>query len=56
MNEIRLAEKLAAAQEMLNGVFSDECRPSMRWLSGQAMGEKQRDSGANRAGGGLCRV
>ena len=35
MNEIRLTGKLVAAQEMLNEVFSDDCRPSMRWLRTQ---------------------
>jgi hypothetical protein len=35
MNEIKLSGKLVAAQEMLNEVFSDECRPSMRWLRTQ---------------------
>lgn len=35
MNEIKLSGKWVAAQEMLNEVFSDECRPSMRWLRTQ---------------------
>jgi hypothetical protein len=37
MNELRitLSGKLVNAQEMLNEVFSDECRPSMRWLRSQ---------------------
>jgi hypothetical protein len=35
MNEIRLTGKLVGAQELLNELFSDGCRPSMRWLRTQ---------------------
>jgi len=35
MNEIRLTGRTVAAQEMLNEVFSEECRPSLRWLRTQ---------------------
>jgi hypothetical protein len=35
MNEIKLSGKLVAAQEMLNELFSEECRPSLRWLRTQ---------------------
>jgi hypothetical protein len=32
MNEIKLSGKLVGAQELLNELFSDGCRPSLRWL------------------------
>jgi hypothetical protein len=35
MNEIRLTGKLVGAQELLNELFSDGCRPSLRWLRTQ---------------------
>ena len=35
MNELRLSGKLVSAQELLNELFSDGCRPSMRWLRTQ---------------------
>ena len=37
MNEVKLTltGKLVNAQAMLNEVFSEECRPSMRWLRTQ---------------------
>ena len=35
MNEIKLSGKLANAEVMLKEVFSDECRPSLRWLRTQ---------------------
>lgn len=35
MNEIRINGKLVDAQELLNELFSDDCRPSLRWLRTQ---------------------
>ena len=35
MNEIKLNGKLVDAQELLNELFSDGCRPSLRWLRTQ---------------------
>ena len=35
MNELRLSGKLVNAQELLNELFSDAARPSMRWLRSQ---------------------
>jgi hypothetical protein len=35
MNEMKLNGKLVAAQELLNELFSDGCRPSLRWLRTQ---------------------
>ena len=32
MNELKLTGKLVGAQELLNELFSDGCRPSLRWL------------------------
>ena len=32
MNELKLTGKLVGAQELLNELFSDGCRPSVRWL------------------------
>ncbi|HOC55381.1 MAG TPA: hypothetical protein PKI20_07160 [Verrucomicrobiota bacterium] len=35
MNELRLSGKLVNAQGLLNELFSEECRPSLRWLRTQ---------------------
>jgi hypothetical protein len=35
MNELKLSGKLVNAQGLLKELFSDECRPSMRWLRTQ---------------------
>ena len=35
MNELKLTGKLVGAQELLNELFSDGCRPSLRWLRSQ---------------------
>ena len=35
MNEKRVTEKLVDAQGLLNALFADECRPSVRWLRAQ---------------------
>src|SRR5260370_39208609 len=35
MNEIKINGKLVDAQELLNELFSDGCRPSLRWLRTQ---------------------
>jgi hypothetical protein len=35
MNEMKLTGKLVGAQELLNELFSDGCRPSLRWLRSQ---------------------
>jgi hypothetical protein len=35
MNEIKINGKLVAAQELLTELFSDGCRPSLRWLRTQ---------------------
>src|SRR5438093_6846364 len=35
MNEIKCNGKLVDARELLNELFSDECRPSLRWLRTQ---------------------
>ena len=35
MSEIRINGKLVDAQELLNELFSDDCRPSLRWLRTQ---------------------
>ena len=35
MNELKLTGKLVGAQELLNELFSDGCRPSLRWLRTQ---------------------
>ena len=35
MNEIKLSGKLVGAEELLNELFSDGCRPSLRWLRRQ---------------------
>jgi len=35
MNEIRINGKLVAAHKLLNELFSDGCRPSLRWLRTQ---------------------
>ncbi len=35
MSEIKINGKLVAAPELLNALFSDACRPSLRWLRTQ---------------------
>lgn len=35
MRDLKLSGKLINARELLDGLFSDECRPSMRWLRAQ---------------------
>jgi hypothetical protein len=35
VNEIRLTGRLVNAQGLLKELFSDECRPSLRWLRTQ---------------------
>src|SRR3954465_6857922 len=35
MKELRIKGKLVDAQELLNELFSDGCRPSLRWLRTQ---------------------
>jgi len=35
MNEIKINGKLVDARELLSQLFSDGCRPSLRWLSTQ---------------------
>src|SRR5437870_4977414 len=35
MNEIKINGKLVDAQELLSQLFSDGCRPSLRWLRTQ---------------------
>jgi hypothetical protein len=35
MNELKINGKLVGAQELLNELFSDGCRPSLRWLRTQ---------------------
>ena len=35
MNELRLSGKLVNAQGLLNELFSEDCRPSLRWLRTQ---------------------
>ena len=37
MNEIKINGKLVNAQGLLNELFSDGCRPSLRWLRTQTM-------------------
>ena len=35
MNEYVLKNKLVSAQQLLDEIFSEECRPSVRWLWNQ---------------------
>ena len=37
MNEIKINGKLVNAEGLLNELFSDGCRPSLRWLRTQTM-------------------
>ena len=37
MNEIKINDKLVDAEALLNELFSDGCRPSLRWLRAQTV-------------------